>query len=149
MRKVRIVGVGSPFGDDCAGWQAARLLEQHLSQHYTGWLQRCDVLDRPGAALLDYLKPGDGVILLLDAVVARPGLPAVATYTLGELADDPVTSSHGFGVAETLALGHTLGVLHPEIYLLGVSGESDAWQAGLLVEVDGILAKKHRPDTKS
>lgn len=149
MGRVRIVGVGSPFGDDCAGWQAARFVEQHLSQHYPGWLQGCDVLDRPGAVLLDYLKPGDGVILLLDAVAARPGLPAVATYTLEELADEPVISSHGFGVAETLALGHTLGALHPEIYLLGVSGESHVWQAGLLAEVDVILAKKPRPDTES
>jgi len=149
MRKVRIVGVGSPFGDDCAGWLAARYLEQHLSQNYPGWLQRCDVLDRPGTVLLDYLKPGDGVILLIDAVAARPGLPAVASYTLEDLANDQVISSHGFGVAETLALGRTLGLLHPEIYLLGVSGGADAWQAGLLAEVDAILAMKPRRDTES
>lgn len=109
-------------------------------------LQRCDLLDRPGAALLDYLSPDDGVILLLDAVVARPGTAPVATYTLDDLAEEQVVSSHGFGVAETLALGKTLGQLHTGIYLLGIAGEQEAWQAPLLAEVDVILHSMLHPD---
>lgn len=143
MRKVRIVGVGSPFGEDRAGWQAARFLGEHFALTYPNLLQSLDVLDRPGAALLNYLKPDDGVVLLIDAVVVRPGAPSVATYTLDELAEQAVISSHGFGVAETLALGHKLGLLHPEIYLFGVAGEPDAWQAPLLDEVEAILASGH------
>ncbi len=139
MRNVRIVGVGSPFGDDRAGWLAARYLEQYLEKRYPGLVQRCDLLDRPGTALLDYLKPDNGVILLLDAVVAQCGLAAVSTYNFEDLAEAQGISSHGFGVAETLELGDTLGILHPEIYLLGLAGKKQAWQAPLLAEVEMIL----------
>ncbi len=139
MRNVRIVGVGSPFGDDRAGWLPARFLEQYLEKRYPGLVQRCDLLDRPGTALLDYLKPDNGVILLLDAVVAQCGLAAVSTYSVEDLAEAQGISSHGFGVAETLALGDTLGILHPEIYLLGLAGKKQAWQAPLLAEVEMIL----------
>lgn len=140
MRSVRIVGVGSPFGEDRAGWLAACFLEGQLRQSYPGLSLECDVLDRPGPSLLDYLKPGEGVVLLLDAVVARPGVPAVSTYTLDELAKEQGISSHGFGVAETLALGMKLGLLHPEIHILGLCGER--WQAPLLEEVDEILGRR-------
>lgn len=141
MRHLRIVGVGSPFGEDRAGWQAARFLEEQLAHRYPRLLLYCDVLDRPGAVLLDYLKPDDGVILLLDAVVSRPGVSAVATYTLDDLSDEQGISSHGFGVAETLALGKTLGLLHPKIYLLGVAGECDEWAGPLVAEVEAIITK--------
>jgi hydrogenase maturation protease len=139
VHSVRIVGVGSPFGDDCVGWQAACYLEQQINQRYPGSLQRCDLLDRPGAVLLDYLKPGDGIILLLDAVVAQPGMAKVASYTLEDLAGEQAVSSHGFGVAETLTLGRTLGLLHSEIYLLGIASGSNAWQEPLIAEVEAIL----------
>jgi hydrogenase maturation protease len=137
--EVRIVGVGSPFGEDRVGWQAACYLEKQLEQRNPGTVQRCDLLDRPGSVLLDYLKPGSGVVLLLDAIVARPGMAKVATYALDELAEEQGVSSHGFGVAETLALGKTLGLLHPQIYVLGIATGSDAWQEPLIAEVDALL----------
>ena len=63
MRKVRIVGVGSPFGEDRVGWLAACYLEKQLERRYPGAVLRCDLLDRPGSVLLDYLKPEEGVVL--------------------------------------------------------------------------------------
>lgn len=147
MQNVRIVGVGSPFGEDRVGWQAACYLEKQLEQRYPGIVQRCDLLDRPGSVLLDYLKPGSGLVLLLDAVIARPGTEKVVSYALDELADEQGVSSHGFGVAETLVLGKTLGLLHPEIYLLGIAVDSEAWHDPLTEQVDSILAgeSQHQP----
>ncbi len=144
MRTLQIVGVGSPFGEDRVGWLAAGYLEAQLEQRYPGTLLRCTQLDRPGSALLEYLKPAPGVILLLDAVLASPETAPVACYSLDELDAQQGVSSHGFGVAETLRLGKTLGLLHKNIYLLGIACDTRRWQEPLLAEVDAILSGESR-----
>lgn len=104
--KRAVVCVGSPFGDDALGFAAAPLIEARLAPlGIPVW-----TLDRPGARLVQALEGLDEVILV-DAVVS--GAPA---GTLHRLEEEAVlrqvarhTSTHGFGLAEALALSRRLG----------------------------------------
>ena len=62
---IRIVGIGSPFGDDQAGWRVIELLRGRLDDDV-----ELVALDRPGAALVSWMEGSDRFILV-DAVNPR------------------------------------------------------------------------------
>ncbi len=102
---IRIIGIGSPFGDDAAGLEAARKLVKTPPPN-------CEVIaaDRPGTALVDLLEGADAAILI-DAV--RSGAPP---GTIHEFAFDQLdytmarfVSSHDLGVAAAIQLAQKLG----------------------------------------
>src|SRR5512144_2472155 len=104
-KRARIIGVGSPFGDDAAGLEVVRRLAARPPQNV-------DLVeaDRPGADIVHLVEEADDV-LIVDAV--RSGAPP---GTLHELSLDEVAargvrlaSSHALGVAEALALARELG----------------------------------------
>ena len=113
---IRIIGIGSPFGDDAAGLEAARILAQAPPPN-------CEVIvaDRPGANLLELLRGIDSAILI-DAV--RSGAPA---GTLHELSFDELSrceahfvSSHDLGVAAAVQLARKLGWAPAQGGVLGI-----------------------------
>ncbi|MCU7844512.1 MAG: hydrogenase maturation protease [Candidatus Thiodiazotropha sp. (ex Monitilora ramsayi)] len=117
---IRVIGVGSPFGADQLGWMAI----DHLA---TLGLVECELLklDRPGSRLLDHFRDVSSVVVI-DAVAVndRPG--GVSALSLSDLQQIQCTpSSHGFGLAETLALGGQLGKLPTDFHLIGIhTGET-------------------------
>ncbi len=113
---IRIIGIGSPFGDDAAGLEVARILAQAPPPN-------CEVIvaDRPGANLLELLRGTDSAILI-DAVrsEASPG-------TLHELSFDELgrceanfVSSHDLGVAAAVQLARKLGCAPAQGRMLGI-----------------------------
>lgn len=119
-RNVLILGVGSPFGADRAGWEAVELLRE------TGGLEevRFETSDRPGARLLSLLE-GVWNAIIIDALLcsAPPGTPLrldPETLSRGDR-----SSNHGFGVADALALGKALGALPPRLAVIGISAEGN------------------------
>lgn len=119
MKCLRVLGIGSPFGEDRLGWEAVEYLRR-APPRLPGWRIEFDTLDRPGPGLLDKMSAADAVILI-DAVHggARPG----AVFRIDRkqlLQDGERLSSHALGVAEVLALGEKLGDLPPCLGLLGV-----------------------------
>jgi hydrogenase maturation protein HypF len=102
---IRIIGIGSPFGDDAAGLEIARMLAKSPPPD-------CEVIaaDRPGAALVDLLE-GASAAILIDAVrsCAPPG--TIHEFTFDELGGCAVrfVSSHDLGVATTIQLARKLG----------------------------------------
>jgi hydrogenase maturation protein HypF len=102
---IRIIGIGSPFGDDAAGLEIARVLAQEPPPN-------CEILaaDRPGAALVDLLEGAD-VAILIDAV--RSGAPpgTIHEFSFDELhhCASHFVSSHDLGVAAALRLAQKLG----------------------------------------
>ncbi|MCU7851548.1 MAG: hydrogenase maturation protease [Candidatus Thiodiazotropha sp. (ex Monitilora ramsayi)] len=112
---IRVIGVGSPFGADRLAWLAV----DHLS---TLQLSECELikLDRPGSQLLNYFREVLKVILI-DAVALDEtpgGASLLAPVDLQQISVS--TSSHGFGVAQTLALGTQLGQMPPDFHLIGI-----------------------------
>lgn len=103
---IRIIGIGSPFGDDAAGLEAARTLAAAPPPE-------CEIIaaDRPGASLVEMLDGADAAILI-DA--ARTGAPPGTIHEFGfdeleRAAAARLVSSHGVGVAAAVALARKLG----------------------------------------
>jgi hydrogenase maturation protease len=88
---IRIIGIGSPLGDDAAGLVAARRLAAAPPRG-------CQVIaaDRPGAGLIDLLEG------------AAPG--AIHVLNLREIGalGERLVSSHGIGVASAIELAAKL-----------------------------------------
>jgi hydrogenase maturation protease len=113
---ILIVGIGSPFGDDAAGLEAARRL---VSAALLG--ARVTAADRPGVDLLDMLDGADAVILI-DAVRSG-GLPGkIHDLDLADVSalSPALVSSHGLGVGEAIELARRLGRLPARARLLGI-----------------------------
>lgn len=118
MNRVRILGIGSPSGDDQAGWLTVDAL-------LAGGVQASDELiveklDRPGAGLITLLENATWVILV-DAMqsggqpgrIRRFGVEDWPAYSQG-------LSSHGFGVLNALSLARELGSLPPRLDIYGI-----------------------------
>ena len=111
----RIIGIGSPFGADQAGWRAIDLLAD-------SGLADCELikLDRPGSDLLRYFEDAQDVVLI-DAVLTDQAPGSVVRLARDDLSLAACrTSSHGFGVAEALQLAERLELLPPHLLLIGI-----------------------------
>ncbi len=130
MTRTAILGIGSPFGDDRAGWLVIdALTADRAAGERTGLVLAA--LDRPGAALLDSLRNAERAVLI-DAVDATGH--GVAPGTLLALEPQQLSavarlSSHGFGVAEALALATAIGALPAELTVVGITIAPGALEA--------------------
>ena len=122
---VRVLCVGSPFGDDALGLRVAPLLEQALDPLQA----EVSCHDRPGVRLLQAME-GAHKVVLVDGVKSGS-----APGTLHRLVGEDIyrqlgrhTSTHGFGLAEALALAVQLGYAPTELVLHGI--ELDDSQPG-------------------
>ena len=101
----RVIGIGSPFGDDAIGFEVARMLAQSPPPG-------CEVviLDRPGAGLIESLDYGEPVIIV-DAVKsgAPPGTLHRLIFDELENCSAVFVSSHEIGVVAALRLARKLG----------------------------------------
>ena len=102
-----VVGIGQRFrGDDEAGLAAVHLWVDTYRPVRSDMDLRVEFAESPGVGLLNLLVGADKA-LLVDAVQsgARPGTLHLLDETdLGAFLDG-AASAHGWGVAETLALG--------------------------------------------
>lgn len=133
MSLVRVIVLGNEAaGDDGAALAAARIAA-------AGGAFELLLAGRPGVALLDLLDTGAPVVLV---DVVRTGAPPGALLEVPlevildrALASSPA-SSHGFGPAEVLALGGSLGRALPRGVFLGVEGARFEAGAPLTVGVE-------------
>jgi hydrogenase maturation protease len=114
---IRVLGIGSPFGADRLGLDVAETLKSRFDAKCVAVI----ACDRPGARLLEDLR-GASAVLLIDAVRSS-GAPS---GTLHRLEGDAIphqlerhTSTHGFGLAEAIALARELNELPQRLILLG------------------------------
>lgn len=130
---VRIIGIGSPFGDDRAGWEAAAMLDAVLPRELLdAGRVTVEILDRPGARLIERLN-GAETVIVLDAVKSG-GVPgSVCRFTAGQLSSTSSgLSSHGFGVAQALSLAGALGINLRRVIVYGI--EVDPVHRGELID---------------
>lgn len=144
MTRTVIVGVGSPFGDDRAGWLVIDALQAHLDQCGQAPAGLTLVaLDRPGASLLDHLRGADRAVLI-DAARGTEAPGTVARLDATQLESIPTLSSHGFGVAEALALGSALQALPPELIVLAIATDGNSRRADVSDAVRGAATRLAR-----
>ena len=121
--RMAIIGIGSPFGSDRAGWDVVDGLADEAwvkARLQAGTLDLL-TLDRPGMGLLEHLR-GYKQVILVDAVIApqhAPGTILTLQHEALAMLETPA-STHGFGVAEALAMAETLGVLPEKLEIWGV-----------------------------
>lgn len=120
MTVLRVIGVGSPFGDDQAGWLVANALQRAgLAERLAGGASIV-ALDRPGAHLMHHLAGAD-IVVLIDAVVSGAPVGAIHRFDATDrLERERLISCHGFGVASCLELARALGVLPPTVLIYGI-----------------------------
>lgn len=123
-----IIGVGSPFGDDRAGWSVAEQLAISALAVSSASQIEVRILDRPGTLLLAEFGKSNGVILI-DALRsgALPG--TILRLEVDEVrAAHSLLSSHGMGVAQSIGLAQSLGCLPACFAFFGI--EVDCQYAG-------------------
>lgn len=121
---IKVIGIGQSLrGDDAAGLAAVRLwIETYQSLRHHPGIQ-VELAELPGTGLLELLEDASCAVLV-DAVSsgAIPG-------TLHQLTEDQLDtfssgsgSAHGWGVAETLALGRQVfpSQLPKKLVLIGI-----------------------------
>jgi hydrogenase maturation protease len=124
----RLLGIGSPFGADRLAWQAIDYLDGL-------GLSDCELikLDRPGSQLISHFQNAEQVVII-DAVRLSDHPGRVSAIDLKQLHQfECLTSSHGFGVAEAVALASQLGEMPARLHVLGIHTGEDVTQ---LPEID-------------
>jgi hydrogenase maturation protease len=121
--RLKVIGVGNAWrGDDAVGLLVARRLREDP-------VPQVSIVECRGTvtAVLEAWKDATGVIVV-DAVASgsRPGsiyrFNALDAGVPVELSRSP--SSHGWGVAEALALGRVLQELPPWLIVYGIEGQN-------------------------
>lgn len=127
MSNVRIIGIGSPFGNDTIGW---RVIDGLKNRHIISTLQRerIDLIttDRPGMNLVQMLE-GASFVILVDAIVDKRHHGELIKANVSHLLDaaNPV-SSHNLQIASALALANKLGSLPEKTILFGLGIDETA-----------------------
>jgi len=118
----RVIGLGSPYGDDQVGWRVIELLRAIVPTQID-----LVALDRPGAALVNWMQGVDHLVLV-DALCSGAVPGSVVSLTPEDLATgSPRLSSHDLALSDTLRLAETLGQLPTriDIYAIELGGLSD------------------------
>jgi len=138
-----VIGIGQSLrGDDEAGLAVVRLWSETLQRVEWDPNLRVELVESPGVALLNLLEGSDAAVLV-DAVQsgAKPGtLHKLCENDLGAFMAG-ADSAHGWGVAETLALGRQLSLetLPLKILIIGIEVGQVEVGAGLSPEVASAL----------
>jgi hydrogenase maturation protease len=114
---VRVLCIGSPTEPDNLGFLAAYTLQGHFDPAQVEVM----AFDRPGPRLIEHMRGADTVILV-DAVKSGAA-PGTLHRLEGRALDGLVahhTSTHGFGLAETLALADRMQDLPPRLKFVGL-----------------------------
>jgi hydrogenase maturation protease len=120
MTQIRVIGIGSPHGDDRIGWDAVEALEASgiLKRFPAGVVETC-CCDRPGGLLM--LFEGVTAAIMIDAMQSGVEVGTVQKFAASELEpEQDFLSSHGISVAEIVGLGRALGVLPATLLLYGI-----------------------------
>ena len=109
MPHLTVIGIGSPFGDDQAGWLVAESLAESARVAAYGKHVLVTACRTPSSELLDLLSNTD-VAIVVDAVLGS-GAPGTVYRIAGNYIPPFVTgilSSHGIGLQTMLELANTL-----------------------------------------
>ncbi len=123
MKDIKVIGIGSPFGDDRLGWEAAKQLQQQESLQQLPL--EIKILDRPGLRLLDEFHPQQ-TVLLIDAIQTHHCVGHLHCLEKEALFALPSpASSHAIGIAETLKMAEALNMLPEQLLLFAIEISAD------------------------
>lgn len=140
---VLVIGVGHPWrGDDAAGLLVARHLQKQQNDFFLVREMSGDAAD-----LLNAWQEARAVIVV-DAIhgQAAPGTIYRFDAQAEPLPADlfPACSTHAWGIAEAVALGHSLQFLPPTLIIYGIVGQNFDLRAGLSPAVAIVIPEVTR-----
>lgn len=132
MIDVRIIGIGSPFGDDRIGWDAVDAIEKSgVLARFPHGMVSTFCCSQPAIGLLPLLTGADAAILI-DAMRSGASFGTVRKINASVLRFAPrKISSHGLSLPESLALGRELGLLPETMVVYGIEIQRDEASAGV------------------
>lgn len=121
MDKVHILGMGSPFGDDRAGWSVIECLQQEIIlQPFISKSLLLDICDRPYSNLLELLSHDEATIII-DAMKMGVEIGSWREVTINEIAiSSNCLSTHGLGVIEALRFAELYKKLPKQLKIYGI-----------------------------
>lgn len=132
MKLIKVLGIGSPFGDDQVGWKVAEVLKKHMST-YVNTPQHLIIEshDRPGMRLIE-LMSGASAVFIIDAVKSNSEAGTIHRFKNNEIfAAETRFSTHDIGVSQALQLGSALNLLPDNIIVYGI--EIDTSESGTIL----------------
>lgn len=142
---IKIIGIGQSLrGDDAAGLAAVRLWQQKYQANNKRINLQVELAELPGIGLLNLLE-GNSIAILVDAVHsnAKAGTIHLLSNDHLEAFSNGASSAHGWGVAETLSLGHKLisSSMPNKLILIGIEAGNLLLGESLSPEVESALAE--------
>jgi len=123
MKDLKIIGIGSPYGMDRAGWQVIDYLVKYKQQDMKN--SQLLKLDRPATELLGHLN-NDEKTIIIDAVHGNDEVGTVVRLKLNDIPEsNKKLSSHGVGLSDALQLADALGQLPKELLIFGLETGGD------------------------
>ncbi|WP_454781843.1 hydrogenase maturation protease [Legionella sp. WA2022007384] len=121
MNRIKVLGIGSPFGDDQAGWNVAMELKRQLANHtHSAPYVLIECHDRPGVRLIELIS-GFDTIFIIDAVKSGSEIGTVHRFQKDALLDsEPRFSTHGISILQTLQLASVLNELPDNLLFYGI-----------------------------
>ena len=123
MKPIRVIGIGNAFaGDDAIG----TLLTGRLDFNHSRIVEVIEA-GLSGVNLLDLMEGAEAVILI-DAIhsgqtpgtIHRLEIPRDLKVLNAPGWNSPSSSTHSFGLGESLTLGATLGTLPQKVIVIGI-----------------------------
>lgn len=145
MNKTIILGVGSPFADDQAGWMVARQLSASADcqkKIISGKLQ-VELLERPWLNLLNWLQTDYKQIFLIDMVKTN----LASTGNIYVLKGDDIIgcsgmlSSHSLSISDSLGLAKALGIDISRVIFFGIEGENYTLDKSISLQIEETVIK--------
>jgi hydrogenase maturation protease len=115
---MRIIGLGSPNGDDSIGWRCLQSIEKELEELAT---QLDMVYCATPATRLIHLLQADVATILVDALLTDAEPARVYALDASELQQPDTLSSHQISVANILQLAAYLQRLPQQLHILGIA----------------------------
>jgi hydrogenase maturation protease len=145
---IKVIGLGQCLrGDDAAGLEAVKLWQATCQINSARKNVQVELAGLPGLGLLNLLD-GSQAAILVDAVHSSSPAGTVHVLSENEIAafTGGFASSHGWGVAETLAMGRLLipSDLPKKLVLIGIEASQLYLGEGLSPQVRSALPEAVR-----
>jgi hydrogenase maturation protease len=126
MPRLTVIGIGSPFADDQAGWRVIQSLSASRQIKACGERIRLVSCRSPASELLDLLTNTDAAIVV-DAVryCGAPGTLYRLRDVQSPLSATKLLSSHGVDMGTVFALASTLECSPRRLIIYGIEAGSD------------------------
>ncbi|WP_454784260.1 hydrogenase maturation protease [Legionella sp. WA2024007413] len=142
MNSIKVLGIGSPFGDDKAGWNVASELKKELAM-YTHIAPHVliESHDRPGVGLIELIR-GYNTVFIIDAVKSGSEVGTVHRFQKDALLDTGHRfSTHDIGILQALQLASALDELPANLLFYGIEIETLTLDETLSYNVEKAIAR--------